>query len=115
MDSVAARQRLEEMLAELTRSIATLEGEQSRDDHRSGPETRSADPGSALTDNDREGAVIEAVKAQREQVVAALGRLDAGTYGRCVDCGTELPEERLEARPEAARCVRDQARVESVR
>ena len=82
MDAVAARQRLEEMLAELTRSIATLEGEHGRDDHQSGPEARSADPGAALSDNDREGAVIEAVKAQREQVVAALGRVDAGAYGR---------------------------------
>jgi DnaK suppressor protein len=35
----------------------------------------------------------------------ALERLDAGTYGRCVICGTALPAERLEAVPWAGLCV----------
>jgi DnaK suppressor protein len=35
----------------------------------------------------------------------ALERLDAGTYGRCVTCGTAIPAERLEAVPWAALCV----------
>ena len=35
----------------------------------------------------------------------ALVRLDAGTYGRCVVCGNEIPAERLVAVPWAARCV----------
>jgi DnaK suppressor protein len=29
--------------------------------------------------------------------------------GRCVDCGTQIPAERLEALPSAVRCVRCQA------
>jgi RNA polymerase-binding transcription factor DksA len=39
------------------------------------------------------------------EIDAALGRIDAGTYGRCVSCGAEIPEERLELRPFAGRCV----------
>ena len=39
------------------------------------------------------------------EVDAALARVDAGTYGRCVTCGAEIPEERLELRPFAERCV----------
>ena len=35
----------------------------------------------------------------------ALERIDAGTYGRCVSCGTAIPAERLEAVPWAACCV----------
>jgi DnaK suppressor protein len=35
----------------------------------------------------------------------ALERLDTGTYGRCVTCGTPIPAERLEAVPWAALCV----------
>ena len=35
----------------------------------------------------------------------ALERLDAGTYGRCLICGTAIPSERLEAVPWAALCV----------
>lgn len=36
---------------------------------------------------------------------AAKGRLAAGTYGRCVDCGTDIPVARLRAQPAALRCV----------
>jgi DnaK suppressor protein len=46
-------------------------------------------------------------------VVAALQRLDEGTYGTCVDCGKPIPQVRLEVRPEAARCVEDQAKAEA--
>jgi RNA polymerase-binding transcription factor DksA len=36
---------------------------------------------------------------------AAMGRLAAGTYGRCADCGTDIPVARLRAQPAALRCV----------
>ena len=40
-----------------------------------------------------------------EEIDAALDRIDAGTYGTCVHCGTAIPSERLEFRPHAAGCV----------
>lgn len=39
-------------------------------------------------------------------VVEAIERLDAGSYGRCVDCGGPIELERLAIRPSAARCLR---------
>ena len=39
------------------------------------------------------------------EIDAALARLDAGTYGSCTQCGAAIPEERLELRPFAGRCV----------
>jgi RNA polymerase-binding transcription factor DksA len=39
------------------------------------------------------------------EIDAALARIDAGTYGNCVQCGAAIPEERLELRPFAGRCV----------
>ena len=33
-------------------------------------------------------------------------------YGICIDCGEEIPAERLEAVPEAIRCIADQNRYE---
>ena len=39
------------------------------------------------------------------EIDAALARIDAGTYGSCVQCGGAIPEERLELRPFAGRCV----------
>lgn len=52
----------------------------------------------ALADIDRDAEELQAIDA-------ALARLDQGTYGRCVECGTAIPEARLTRVPEAARCV----------
>jgi DnaK suppressor protein len=35
----------------------------------------------------------------------ALARLDAGTYGVCVNCGAQIAPERLEAMPWATLCI----------
>jgi RNA polymerase-binding transcription factor DksA len=43
---------------------------------------------------------------------AAHRRLADGTYGICVDCGADIPVERLRAQPAAARCVACQQRHE---
>ncbi len=40
-----------------------------------------------------------------EDIDDALARIDAGTYGRCTRCQSEIPEERLELRPFARTCV----------
>lgn len=41
-----------------------------------------------------------------QEVLAALKKIDAGTYGRCANCGELIEERRLKAFPAAARCVR---------
>ncbi|MER7131589.1 TraR/DksA family transcriptional regulator [Streptosporangium saharense] len=107
MDVATVRMRLESMLAELDRSLGVLRGDPS-----TGWERSLADAGSVLTDADRTLAMLEAATEQRRAVAEALSRLDEGVYGRCADCGQAVPEGRLEARPEAARCVQCQARRE---
>ena len=42
---------------------------------------------------------------QLSAVIAALRRLAAGTYGRCVRCQHAIPRARLDALPEAAVCT----------
>jgi RNA polymerase-binding transcription factor DksA len=42
------------------------------------------------------------------EIDAGLARLDAGTSGRCEDCGGPMGRARLESIPEATRCVRCQ-------
>ena len=39
--------------------------------------------------------------------------LEEGRYGICVDCGHEIPRERLDAIPESVRCVQDQRLYEA--
>lgn len=38
-------------------------------------------------------------------VKRALARIEDGTYGVCVRCGSEVAQARLNARPEAALCI----------
>jgi DnaK suppressor protein len=48
------------------------------------------------------------------RVEEALGQLDAGTYGRCFQCGVEISETRLLALPFAVRCKTCEERREQV-
>jgi RNA polymerase-binding transcription factor DksA len=47
-----------------------------------------------------------------QAIEAARARMRDGTYGSCIDCGTEIGFERLRAYPTAERCIQDQERVE---
>jgi DnaK suppressor protein len=110
VDTDTARKRLEEMRGELDKSITVLEGEQPADRIGSDSPQDPADAGTNLSENDRTQAVLEAAKVQLRAVLDALGRVEHGTYGTCADCGSPIPEGRLDARPEAARCVKCQSR-----
>lgn len=114
MDTATAHTRLDAMLCDLDRSIALLKGEHP-DPGDSGFDKHPADAGANLSDADRVEAALEALERQRSAVVAALGRLTAGTYGRCVDCAKPVAEGRLDARPDAARCVTCQAKHDRAR
>ena len=46
------------------------------------------------------------------RILAAQQRLDAGTYGICIDCGRQIDNERLEARPQVDRCLPCQEQAE---
>jgi len=51
-------------------------------------------------------AVLSKSKARLIRLENALNRIDAGTYGICVKCKTDIPSGRLEAVPEALICVK---------
>jgi RNA polymerase-binding transcription factor DksA len=41
----------------------------------------------------------------QEEIAAAIGRIDAGTFGRCEDCGRDIAASRLDAVPYARYCM----------
>ena len=110
MEITVARKRLEEMRDGLDRSISILQGERPAPMSGEGYPQDSADAGSSLSEADRTEAILHSARSQRDEVLAALARIEANTYGRCVGCGGEIPEGRLDARPDAARCVGCQAK-----
>ena len=105
METTVARKRLEEMRDDLDRTIAVLQGERPGPVAGAGYPQDSADAGSMLSEADRTEAILDSARSQRDGVLAALSRIAEDSYGQCVDCGHEIPEGRLDARPDAARCV----------
>jgi RNA polymerase-binding protein DksA len=63
----------------------------------------------------RDLALRDRSQQHLEMVDAALGRLDAGTFGTCVRCGRPIAEARLEALPWAAHCIDCQAAIDRER
>jgi RNA polymerase-binding transcription factor DksA len=51
-------------------------------------------------------ALVSQARERRAEIEAALARLDAGSYGRCIRCGEPISPERLSARPAAPTCIR---------
>jgi len=116
VDSAVARQRLDVLLRELDESAPAVDPAAARDSGElSHLDQHPAEAASELTDQGTEAAVRSVVDQQRSEVVQALARLDDGSFGICLDCGSELSDERLDARPEAARCVECQSTMEHAR
>ena len=65
-------------------------------------ELREIDPGntSEVTEVLAAGARVALA-----DVLAALHRMDNGSYGRCTDCREPLPLERLEVLPQVGQCL----------
>ena len=49
---------------------------------------------------------------EQNQIMAALMRIETGTFGQCADCGIQIPKARLQAFPSAARCITCQEKLE---
>lgn len=63
--------------------------------------------------------VLEALGARElahlQEIADAIVRLDAGRFGRCIDCAEPIAADRLRATPEVARCIECASRHERVR
>jgi DnaK suppressor protein len=110
VDLDAIRDDLEQVVRESDATLAVIAFEE-EEDAAELPDD-DADEASAITEGDREEAVADAAVARKAEAEAALARLDAGTYGACIDCGKPIAEARLEFRPEASRCLEDQEKFE---
>jgi len=70
--------------------------------------TNISDPGDASFADlsvDLGNAAIGRDVTELRAIHAARGRMNNGTYGDCIECGTEIPYERLEVQPTAERCA----------
>jgi DnaK suppressor protein len=78
-------------------------------------ETSPADSASNRTLNQLEAEADEHRLAQLAAIRHALAKFDSGDYGACESCGEPIGASRLDARPEAALCIKCQTRIEQAR
>ncbi|HCJ48074.1 MAG TPA: molecular chaperone DnaK [Microbacterium sp.] len=101
--------RLAERERELTALLVRLDEDDAslRADRADQTADDEHDPeGSTLSGEwQRVAAVRSATARELDDVRAALALVAAGTYGVCERCGRPIPPARLEARPQATRCV----------
>ena len=72
-----------------------------------------ADVGTENYDQEFTLSLIENEQGTLEQVLDALGRIDAGTFGRCQECGEAIAKPRLQALPYTAHCIQCARALES--
>jgi DnaK suppressor protein len=70
----------------------------SADQHMADTATETVDREIDYTLEESDGRLLAAIDA-------ALTRIDAGSYGVCVNCGAQIAAERLEAMPWATLCI----------
>ncbi|GBD84692.1 general stress protein 16O [bacterium BMS3Abin02] len=98
-DRQGLRQTIDDHLQDLEEArLAQAAGERSAD-------PASTETGSAATVFEAELSLVRNTRELLAQVEDALRRLDAGTYGICVDCGKRIPAARLTALPYTTLCV----------
>jgi DnaK suppressor protein len=112
-DKVEARlrERTDE-IAERRRQIRAAD-EGMRDAELADYDQHEADTGTETHELELDETTLMILEAELENVQLARQRLEEGLYGICIDCGEEIPPERLEAVPEAVRCIKDQNRYEA--
>jgi RNA polymerase-binding protein DksA len=103
-------QRIEKLRRVLTQGREALY-ERVRASRRSSNLETLTTPGDAmdlaksLVDAEINASIVERAEQQLAQITSALARLDDGRYGICLECGEEIPTERLRAIPSAIYCV----------
>jgi len=92
--------------AQLTAERERVDGElQELGIDRSSYDEGFADSGQVTAERGEVDALVGTLREALTDIDAALGKLEAGTYGRCESCGSDIAEARLEAMPAARLCM----------
>jgi len=105
----ALRERLEKKKEELTVRLERI-----TNNLRRGYHPDSKERAKELEDSEVVDALGNEARAEIRNISAALQRMEAGEYGICVECGTEIDLARINAHPYAKKCI-DCARLEEER
>jgi DnaK suppressor protein len=106
MDSERARELLARERVRIERALARLGHE---DTGEPADELDPANLASDLSQDELREGLADDLREELASVDRAEARLAAGTYGRSIESGRPIPDERLEALPTAERTVEEEA------
>lgn len=96
-------QEREKLLEDILLLKETLKSEVDVDVEEGDPE---------IIEREKSVTLLDALELKLTAVEHALNSIKAEQYGVCERCGVEIPQERLEVKPEATLCVKCQGDVE---
>lgn len=94
------RETMETRKSELNERIAKI-----KKDIASGLDADSEEQATQLENQEVLDSLANEATSEVAQINKALQRMDQGEYGVCTECGEEIDDRRLEARPFALRCI----------
>ncbi len=106
MSHPTAQTRLQEQRIEVLHQLSELGASESgdlSDDVDFGG--AFADAAAATAERTEVIGLVDSLKQRLAEIDHALNRIAEGSYGRCINCGNEIGEARLEYRPESVHCV----------
>ena len=95
---------LEAQLATVGRKNPSNPGDWEPVPEETGMEADPNDQADQMEEFGNNNAILVDLEARYQSVLAALARIDEGTYGTCQASGEAIEEDRLEADPAAATC-----------
>ena len=115
IDPVQVKARLDERIRQIEeRREAIRRDDEGMRDELADYDQHPGDQGTETYIQEMDATTDIILDEEEQRVKDARRALDEGRYGVCVDCGKEIPPERLEAAPESIRCVDDQRRFEAL-
>jgi len=99
------RKRLQDLSSRIAGDVAELAKETADAPSRRarGPEDGSE---GSTEQFDRDIALTISEESLRDEALAALDRIEKGTFGTCESCGDSIAEARLNALPFARKCIK---------
>ncbi len=104
------RRELEDEIEKMTADIQAMTADEQTEGGTGG--NHPSDEANDVRDAEQSLTMQLDLEEMRRQVVAALNRMDDGTYGLCQLCGKPIDPERLDALPYAAYDIQHQAEME---
>lgn len=105
LDLTKIRAALEEELASIDRGLSEYGASEGDQGVELGVDEGFADSAQATAGRSEILSLVEQMQGVRQEVVAALQRMDEGVFGTCEHCGNRIAPERLEAIPTTRLCM----------